>query len=296
LSVDTSDKDGGYLPGDRDFKSLYMPDGMDVFTASNGTTYALMANEGDGRVRPDDVNFEADADGTFTLHKSKKKGAVAEIEDPLTGKTVYVHRDMRGQNSTAFEAEAGDEFFITWKHGAVADDDFYSDEKRAGKLDGPQGNSIVSGDGEGRLKTVVDQNTADSITGFGGRSFTIRGLDGSIVWDSGDDLDRIAAENDVYDDGRSDDKGVEPEHVEIATLDDRSFAFISLERGTSTLIPVYEITNVDAPEHVYTFHAANSVSPEATEFVKTSANGGTLLVSSEVSGTLDAFNFSTTLV
>ena len=296
LSVDTSDDDGGYLPGDRDFKSLYMPDGMDVFTASNGTTYALMANEGDGRVRPDDVNFEADADGTFTLHKSKKKGSVAEIEDPLTGKTVYVHRDMRGQNSTAFEAEAGDEFFITWKHGAVADDDFYSDEKRADKLDGPQGNSIVSGDGEGRLKTVVDQNTADSITGFGGRSFTIRGLDGSIVWDSGDDLDRIAAENDVYDDGRSDDKGVEPEHVEIATLDDRSFAFISLERGTSTLILVYEITNVDAPEHVYTFHAANSVSPEATEFVKTSANGGTLLVSSEVSGTLDAFNFSTTLV
>ena len=143
---------------------------------------------------------------------------------------------------------------------------------------------------------MVDQNTADSITGFGGRSFTIRGLDGSIVWDSGDDLDRIAAENDVYDDGRSDDKGVEPEHVEIATLGDRSFAFISLERGTSTLIPVYEITNVDAPEHVYTFHAANSVSPEATEFVKTSANGGTLLVSSEVSGTLDAFNFSTTLV
>ena len=202
----------------------------------------------------------------------------------MTGKNIYLHKGLRGKDSTAFEAEAGDEFFITWKYGAVADDDFYSDEKRAGKLDGPQSNSIVSGDGEGRLKTVVDQNTADSITGFGGRSFTIRDLDGNIAWDSGDDLDRIAAEYDVYDDGRSDDKGVEPEHVEIATLGDRSFAFISLERGTSTLIPVYEITNVDAPEHVYTFHAANSVSPEATEFVKTSANGGTLLVSSEVSG------------
>ena len=299
LSVDTSDEDGGYLPGDRDFKSLYMPDGMDVFTASNGTSYAVMANEGDGRVRPDDVNFEANAGGTFTLSKHKvKKGkeALAQIEDPMTGTNFYVHKGLRGKDSTAFEAEAGDEFFITWKYGAVADDDFYSDEKRAGKLDGLQGNSIVSGDGEGRLKTVVDQNTADSITGFGGRSFTIRDLDGSIVWDSGDDLDRIAAEYDVYDDGRSDDKGVEPEHVEIATLGDRSFAFISLERGTSTLIPVYEITNVDAPEHVYTFHAANSVSPEATEFVKTSANGGTLLVSSEVSGTLDAFNFSTSLV
>jgi len=299
LSVDTSDKDGGYLPGNRDFKSLYMPDGMDVFTASNGTSYAVMANEGDGRVRPDDVNFEANAGGTFTLSRHRvKKGhkALAQIEDPMTGKNIYVHKGLRGKDSTAFEAEVGDEFFITRKYGAVADDDFYSDEKRAGKLEGPQGNSIVSGDGEGRLKTVVDQNTADSITGFGGRSFTIRDLDGNIAWDSGDDLDRIAAEYDVYDDGRSDDKGVEPEHVEIATLGDRSFAFISLERGTSTLIPVYEITNVDAPEHVYTFHAANSVAPEATEFVKTSANGGTLLVSSEKSGTLDAFNFSTNLV
>lgn len=299
LSVDTSDEDGGYLPGERDFQSLYMPDGMDVFKASNGTTYAVMANEGDGRVRPDDVNFEANAGGTFTLSKHKvKKGkeALAQIEDPMTGTNFYVHKGLRGKDSTAFEAEVGDEFFITWKYGAVADDDFYSDEKRAGKLDGPQSNSIVSGDGEGRLKTVVDQNTADSITGFGGRSFTIRDLDGNIAWDSGDDLDRIAAEYDVYDDGRSDDKGVEPEHVEIATLGDRSFAFISLERGTSTLIPVYEITNVDAPEHVYTFHAANSVAPEATEFVKTSAKGGTLLVSSEKSGTLDAFNFSTSLV
>ena len=208
LSVDTSDKDGGYLPGDREFESLYMPDGMDVFTASNGSTYAVMANEGDGRVRPDEVNFEAAAGGVFTLsrHKRKKgKMALAQIEDPMTGKNIYVHKGLRGKDSTAFEAEVGDEFFITWKYGAVADDDFYSDEKRASKLDGPQGNSIVSGDGEGRLKTVVDQNTADSIAGFGGRSFTIRNLDGSIVWDSGDDLDRIAAEYDVYDDGRSDD-------------------------------------------------------------------------------------------
>ena len=32
LSVDTSDDDGGYFPGERDFQSLYMPDGMDVWS------------------------------------------------------------------------------------------------------------------------------------------------------------------------------------------------------------------------------------------------------------------------
>ena len=86
----------------------------------------------------------------------------------------------------------------------------------------------------------------------------------------------------VYDDGRSDDKSVEPEHVEVATLGERSFAFVSLERGTSTLIPVFEVTDV--------------TSPQAPEFIATGTNDGVLLVSSEVSGTLDAFPFGTDLL
>ena len=84
--------------------------------------------------------------------------------------------------------------------------------------------------------------------------------------------------------------------MEVATLGERSFAFVSLERGTSTLIPVFEVTDVTSPEHVYTFHAPESISPEATEFIATGTNDGLLLVSSEVSGTLDAFPFGTDLL
>ena len=295
LSVDTSNKDGGYQPGDRDFNSLYMPDGMDSFIAGDGKTYVLMANEGDGRVRPDDVNFEAPEDGTYSFGSNDAGNATEQFKDPLTGQTIYVYSGDAG-NTGSFEAEEGDEFFITTKYGAIADDDFYSDEKRAGKLDGPLDNLIVSGDGEGRLKTITDQNTADSITAFGGRSFSIRDANGNLVWDSGDQLDRIAADYTLYDDGRSDDKGVEPEHVEIVTLGDRSFAFIALERATSTLIPVYEITDVNAPKHVHTFYAGGSLSPEASVFVKTDDESGQLLVSSEVSGTLDAFKFNVNMV
>ena len=97
----------------------------------------------------------------------------------------------------------------------------------------------------------------------------------------------------TYDDGRSDDKGVEPEHVEIATLQGRSFAFITFERSSGgSLIPVYEITDVDAPEHVHTFLAPDSDEPESTRFVKTSKTGGVLLAASEDSGTVDAFAFN----
>lgn len=307
LSVDTSDDDGGYFPGERDFQSLYMPDGMDVWSGQDGTTYVALANEGDGRVRPDDVNFEAESDGDFVLvgagraAKLDSRGfdAIAQLEDPLTGDQIAIFDGgvvAKAKDRKRFEAEAGDEFFVTKAFGAVADDDFYSDEIRAGKLESPAENLIVSGGTEGRLKTIADRNTSDSITGFGGRSFTIRTLDGAIVWDSGDLLDQIAVEYGVYDDGRSDDKSIEPEHVEVATLGERSFAFVSLERGTSTLIPVFEVTDVTSPEHVYTFHAPESISPEATEFIATGTNDGVLLVSSEVSGTLDAFPFGTDLL
>ena len=105
-------------------------------------------------------------------------------------------------------------------------------------------------------------------------------------------MNRIAAQFGTYDDGRSDDKGVEPEHVEIATLGNRSFAFITLERSTDSLIPVYEITDVTAPTHVHTFLAPDSVAPESTRFVNTSNVGGVLLAASEVSGTVDTFGFN----
>ena len=304
LVVDTSNEDGPdedelYNPGYRHFKSLYMADGMDSFTDRNGDTYVVMANEGDGRIRPDDVNFEAEADGRYSI-STKDRGAFTTVEDGLTGRTLYVHEGTRGGNSVNFEAEEGDELFLTMKYGAVADDDYFADEDRADDaadygFDGT--NDIVTGAGEGRLKILTDQIGQNSLVAMGGRSFSIRNTAGDLVWDSGDQLDRIAAAAGTYDDGRSDDKGVEPEHVEIATLRGRSFAFITFERSTGgSLIPVYEITDVQAPEHVHTFLASDSDEPESTRFVKTSKRGGVLLAASEDSGTVDTFEFNLGLV
>ena len=300
LVVDTSNEDGSdgdelYSPGARVFESLYQPDGMDSFVDRDGATYVVMANEGDSRVRPDDVNFEADQTATFSFSRVKPKNKVfTEVEDGLSGRTLYVRKGSRGANS--FDAEAGDEFFLSMKYGAVSDDDFYADEVRADDA-GDYGfnatNDIVTGAGEGRLKLLTDQVSNDGLVAMGGRSFSIRNTDGDLVWDSGDQLDRIAAQFGTYDDGRSDDKGVEPEHVEIATLRNRSFAFITFERSSGgSLIPVYEITDVTAPTHVHTFLAPDSDEPESTRFVNTSNTGGVLLAASEDSGTVDTFGFN----
>lgn len=301
LVVDTSNEDGPdgeelYNPGPRQFKSLYMADGMDSFIDRNGETFVVMANEGDGRIRPDDVNFEAEADGKFSF-STKNRGSFTSVEDGLTGRTLYVHEGTRGGNSVNFAAEEGDEFFLTMKYGAVADDDYFADEVRAKKADdfGFAGDNLITYEdkGEGRLKLLTDQIGKNNLVAMGGRSFSIRNTAGDLVWDSGDQLDRIAAAAGTYDDGRSDDKGIEPEHVEIATLKNRSFAFITFERSSGgSLIPVYEITDVTAPEHVHTFLAPDSDEPESTRFVNTSNRGGVLLAASEDSGTVDTFGFN----
>jgi hypothetical protein len=88
-----------------------------------------------------------------------------------------------------------------------------------------------------------------SLFAFGGRSFSIWDEDGKLVKDSGDTIERelLARLPDFYDDGRSDDKGVEPEGVAIKQVGDRTFAFIGLERTTRSVIAVFDITDPENP-------------------------------------------------
>ncbi len=58
--------------------------------------------------------------------------------------------------------------------------------------------------------STVDSTETDLVT-FGARSFSIRDTRGNLIYDSGNILDAEAIKLSIYDDGRSDDKGVEPE-------------------------------------------------------------------------------------
>jgi len=93
---------------------------------------------------------------------------------------------------------------------------------------------------------------------FGGRSFSIFTTDGERVFDSGSDFEDITAErfgdqfnndNNEHDpDGRSDNKGPEPEGLTIGQVGDRYYAFIGLERIGG--IMVYDITEPECATFV----------------------------------------------
>jgi DNA-binding beta-propeller fold protein YncE len=90
---------------------------------------------------------------------------------------------------------------------------------------------------------------------FGGRSFTIRALDGGLVFDSGDQFEQITAakypesfntsDNKTVLDDRSDDKGCEPESLVVGVIDDCPVAFVGLERQGG--IMAYDLSNPSKP-------------------------------------------------
>ena len=134
---------------------------------------------------------------------------------------------------------------------------------------------------------------------------------GRPVFDSGSDFEVITAEqlggffnasNDSNDgDDRSDDKGPEPEAVEIATINGNVFVFIALERVGGVM--VYNITNPQSAEFVQYVNPrdftvdddaveanlAGPLGPEDIKFI-TQDDEMYLLVSNEVSGTLSVYS------
>ena len=169
----------------------------------------------------------------------------------------------------------------------------------------------------GRLRvTTTSPRDADgrytALHTFGARSFSIRDASGALVFDSGDSFEQITAEalplsfnsnndDNASRDSRSDDKGPEPEGVELGEVDGRTYAFIGLERVGG--IMVFDVTTARSPvfvDYVVTRDfgvaadsaGAGDLGPEGLSFVPSqdSPTGKALLVvASEVSGTTTVF-------
>ncbi len=112
-----------------------------------------------------------------------------------------------------------------------------------------------------RLRVVKDL-TGSGLFAAGARSFSIRRTNGDVVYDSGSILDREAQARLVYDDGRSRDKGVEPEGVALMKIGARTFAFIGLERTTKSTIAIFDITDLDDVSFVDMIVTTGDLSPE----------------------------------
>ena len=94
-----------------------------------------------------------------------------------------------------------------------------------------------------RLRVLKTESSANNLFAAGARSFSIWTDTGEQVYDSGNTLEVEASARGIYDDGRSRDKGVEPEGVAVHTLGGRRYAFIGLERTLDSAVAVFDISN-----------------------------------------------------
>ena len=221
---------------------LYMPDSIASFIV-DGETYIISANEGDGReyIYTSTQQICDDAGHSWDGDEFQPGG---EDEDA----TKYANEEDEACISYTDEARGKDLDNVADAHPL----------SEASFGDG----SIADKNAIGRIKVAYDDtDTAiaadDDILTFGARSFSIWDMNTELVYDSGDDLSQRANttnywnmtndnnDADESNDNRSDDKGIEPEAVEVAVINGLTIAFVGLERHGG--IAVYDVSNPQAP-------------------------------------------------
>ena len=164
----------------------------------------------------------------------------------------------------------GSTFIVSANEGDARDYDGYSEEVRVKDIIDPDElNQTLSTELQsqydesggknylGRLKVTTALGDKDQdgefekLFAYGARSFSIWDKNINLVFDSGDDFGKIssailgnnfnAAHTENKGDNRSDDKGGEPEAIDVGEIAGRTYAFISQERAGDLF--VYDITN-----------------------------------------------------
>lgn len=154
---------------------------------------------------------------------------------------------------------------------------------------------------ENDLKVVIDMGDIDNdgdydkLYSYGARSFSIWDDNGDLVFDSGDEISKKVAmyeptlfnQDDLEIDGRSGNKGSEPEALALGEINGKTYAFVGLERQNAIII--YDITTPTEGKFVNYIKVgvAGDISAEGMKFVPAIDSPNSkdlLLVSYEVSG------------
>jgi len=206
----------------------------------------------------------------FKDHSLPENSLDASDRDDAINITTYENLFGLYQPDVVAAYTVGDAtYIVTANEGDARDYDGFSEEERVSDLTldptaFPDAAALQADAALGRLtvtNTLGDTDgdgDFDQLYVFGGRSFSILDAEGNLIFDSGDEFERILAERlpDFFNsdhtensfDSRSDAKGPEPEGVAIATIADRTYAFIGLERIGGVM--VYDISNPTAPTFV----------------------------------------------
>jgi hypothetical protein len=210
----------------------------------------------------------------------------------------------------------GQRYLVTANEGDARDWTGFAEEKRARDLRAvyPGFPELADNLALGRLTVTDFPPLGDRSRPYvqGARSISLwSAATGRRVWDSGSDLEVLTADEDPRHfnsdnaennfDNRSDNKGPEPEGVDVGEIDGRKYAFVTLERTGGVVI--YDVTDPEQPEFVEylldrDFDAdpvGPDAGPEVVKFVpgRTSPTGRPLLVvANEISGTVSLWGLA----
>jgi Secretion system C-terminal sorting domain/Calx-beta domain len=225
-------------------------------------------------------------------------------------------RGMYQPDAIASFNVGGTTYYITANEGDSRDYTGFTEEIRVGTagyvLDPtvfPNAATLKLNQNLGRLQLTNATGDTDSdgdfdeIHALGARSFTIWNSSFTRIFDSGDQLEQITAAQTPLTfnsdgttgsfDGRSDNKGPEPEAVTTGTVDGVLYAFVGSERTGD--IFVYDISNPAAPVFKQYIDNPTDLAVEGLLFVPAneSPTGRALVIATaEVSRTVTVYEFS----
>ncbi len=267
---------------------------------------------------------------------TKDHGLAANALDPSDrdgGHALRTYEGLRGiymPDAIAAYTSGGTTYLVTANEGDAREWGDYVEPSRVKDLDDDGYGPVCAdsplagalGDADlGRLNVTIEEGfDADAecyreLYAFGARSFSIWTTGGDLVFDSGSSFEEITAaaapsfvnsnHSESNLEGRSDDKGPEPEAIAIGELSGRTYAFVGFERVGG--IAVYDVTEPAASRFVTYVNnrdfaqsvedggdlaRAGDLGPEGLAFVPAadSPTGEPLLVvGNEVSGTTTVF-------
>ena len=116
---------------------------------------------------------------------------------------------------------------------------------------------------------------------LGSRSLRIFDSKGNVVFDSDAALEDLANSKGLYPvNSREDDKGVEPEMVEVFRTNGRTYAFVALERTTTSMAAIFDVTNPYAPVAVDPIIFPGAQRVEGITFLTTATNAARSVIAS----------------
>ena len=210
--------------------------------------------------------------------------------DPLNNSAVsFISPNVKGlympDGIAAYQAGAGvgQTYLVMANEGDFREDD--ADRSAAGS------SPLNAAAPLNNLRISNTDSSVGDLYAAGARSFSIRDENGNLVFDSGDRLDKEAFAHGIYDDGRSRDKGVEPEGLALKEIGGRTYAFIGLERTTKGAVAIYDVTDPANASFVDMLVTDGDVAPEG---ITTFTSGGMhyLAIANEVSGTTTLYGLA----